>query len=686
MLAYGGFSWDSHLVDDNVCQWYPIIETAYNQFFSVGRMPAYDFFQSKGLPIANMGYYSLYNPFMLVAYGLSRVIPFNLIAIYICILSGLGNVYVWLLCKKLDLKTKEAIICTLAYSSSACFVAFHNWYYVFNNYLIIPLLFLSVFANPSKIKYFGSGTILALSLFLGNIQYTCYHYITYLIIMSLLFCARLEKKILLTCLFNILFGLLLSAPIILMGLNVSSNFEGGRESLLGFVKTSSFLAYSFTPFLSLLNFDSIIPFDSHLEFSAAVTFPFVVGSAYFLFQIVKSWKSSNNCHFVIDCCKNKKNIGIIMVTVLCLFWLDFLGKGLSSLITSVLPVVSRFRFLFKVYFILIPLLGIYLILFNQVMEKRKIKKIVMFLVSLLSILGIVNNFVTYSDSRHLFIAEDTHYSKHLDKENRLKKLNDENVDYLNFRLTSFFKSSAIAIDHFYFEKTFNRNYPTILGQFSLSAYDIATPKTHLDQFNQIYSNSSLLTVYGNNGVNSHLAQSLNSAIDILEKQIRDNSVKYLIVQNDPQYSTDYFAEKMTKFDSVHVESIKEWDDDYALITLGGIPSLCRFNDTANISLNADFMDELSFRAIKSGKYTLSFSYEKNLSAYAVNDNGSLERLDVYEAPNGNIELICKRNQQIFVTYKDPLSTAAQILECLTTILFLFVAVKMITSKENLLLC
>ena len=78
MLLYGGFSWDVFLVDDNICQWYPITERAYEQFFKTGVMPSYNFFLLNGFSIANMGYYSLYNPFMLIAYLLEKVLPFNI--------------------------------------------------------------------------------------------------------------------------------------------------------------------------------------------------------------------------------------------------------------------------------------------------------------------------------------------------------------------------------------------------------------------------------------------------------------------------------------------------------------------------------------------------------------------------------------------------------------------------------
>lgn len=681
MLAYGGFSWDIFLVDDNVCQWYPIIEKAYEQFFSTGHMPSYDFFQTKGLPIAYVGYYSLFNPLMMLSYALSHFcfIPFNTVAIYICLLCGFGNVVVYELCRARDLKPLNIAICLFAYSSSACFIAYHNWYYIFNNYLIVPLLVYSVMmVDNRKWRLLCSGAVLAFSIYLGNIQYTCYHYICYFVLMFGMFCLSNSRvKCVKTFVSNVIVGIVLSLPVILMALQASSSFDGSWTFLSGSVEPEEFLVTSFFPFLPILDFLPSLsprPFDLHLEYSAAVLFPFLIGCGFLFYRLLVEKQLENE--------KYKK---VLVILLSCLFWMEFMSEGLISGTLFLTPVINRFRFLFKVYFLLIPLLGIFLIFIIPFLTKR-VKTITLVLVLIFSFLGLINNFVVYNDTRSRFMANGQHYAKSLAVSERQEKNREYGVDGLNYRISSFYPTGLITKDKFSFDKALNRNYPTLLETFSLSAYELASPQSHLKQFDKIYSTSAGMTCYGNNGINGYLVQMLDKNLLQLEQQIKDNSVRYFLIQEGSVYWTKLISEKMKQFGSAHVESVKNWGDKFSLITLAGVPSLCRFNDSTNISLSADYMDLLSFKANESGKYTLSFSFEDKLVAYALNDDGKKEMIEVRESPNGNIVIYGKKGQRIFITYRDPLAVVAQILEIITTILFVFAIVTMFSSRKENLAC
>jgi hypothetical protein len=674
MFAYGFFTWDVFLVDDNVCQWFPVIEKAYEQFLCSGHMPSYDFFQTKGLPIAYMGYYSLYNPLMLISYVLSHYcfIPFNTIAIYICILSGFGNVFVFGLCRIKGLKCLDSVLCVLAYSSSACFVAFHNWYYVFNNYFIVPLLIYSILVNKKgMVKYFNSGAILAFSLFMGNVQYTFYHYICYSIFVFTFILLSTKKldwfKLYIS---NTLCGVALSLPLILMGLNASSSFGKKSMFLVGSIDPLNLIISSFFSFFVRL---PLKPFNHNYEYSAAVMLPFIVGGVFLIYRTIIQKRIE------------KKYYELWAFFVVSVFWLSFLDSGAISNFLSVCPIIGKFRFLFKGLFILIPLMGVFLVFLIPCLSQN-VKKLLLSLVAFFSLLGIVNNFTIYDDTRSLFIADKQHYTKDLYAPELVSKINQYGIDKKNFRIASFFSNGSISIDKMYFDKALNRNYPTFLGAFSLSGYEIASPQNHLNQFDKIYSNLALLTIYGNNGVNLFLARSIENESVMLEKQLKDNSVKYLLIQNDLVYSIDFFVKKINLFDSVYVDYVKKWEDDFTLISLGSVPSLCFFNDSANVPLQTQYMDLLSFKANESGKYTLSFSYEDKLVAKAVNDENNEENLEIQEDLNGNVEIFCKKGQQISVTYKEPLAILAQILEIITTGLFLFITIKVMTSKDEIPLC
>lgn len=66
---------DAFLIDDNRTQWYPVMERAYEDFWKIGRIYCYDFYQMKGMSIAQQGYYGIMNPFMLLSFGAAKLLP-----------------------------------------------------------------------------------------------------------------------------------------------------------------------------------------------------------------------------------------------------------------------------------------------------------------------------------------------------------------------------------------------------------------------------------------------------------------------------------------------------------------------------------------------------------------------------------------------------------------------------------
>jgi hypothetical protein len=447
--------------------------------------------------------------------------------------------------------------------------------------------------------------------------------------------------------------------------------------MIGSIDSFSLVRSSFLPFLPLLRFLPSFPsktFDLYLEYSAAVMLPFLVGGVFLVYRV-----------FVLKSLEIRKYRNVCVVFLVCFFWVEFLSFGVVSGTFALIPVINKFRFLFKGYFLLIPLLGVFFVVLLPVMA-MKTKRILLPLVVLFSLLGIANNFVVYADTRSHFVTKYDHYSEHIFVPEKKEKLDRYKIDGENYRSASFFSNSYLTMDKMQFYKALNRNYPTLLGIFSLSAYEIASPRKHLSQFNMIYADSALMTVYGNNGENRFIVHSLEHYPMILEEQLVDNSVKYFLIQKDSVYTTDFFVDKINALGSVNIESVKKWDEDYSLITLEGIPSICRFNDSTNVSLNADYMDLLSFKANMSGKYTLSISYEDKLTAYTINNDGKKEQIKVYETSNGNVELVCEQGRYVFLTYKEPLAFAAQILELLTLILFLLVSFEIFFSKKGESLC
>ena len=71
LWIWTGFEEEAFLIDDNRTQWYPVMEKAYEDVLE-GKIYYYDFYQMKGMSIAEQGYYGIMNPFMLLSYCLAH--------------------------------------------------------------------------------------------------------------------------------------------------------------------------------------------------------------------------------------------------------------------------------------------------------------------------------------------------------------------------------------------------------------------------------------------------------------------------------------------------------------------------------------------------------------------------------------------------------------------------------------
>ena len=122
MLLMTGFSNELFLYDDNRNQWMPIMDKAYDQFFSTGIMPNYDFYQSKGLEIGDEGYYCLQNPLTMISYILYRFVFFkswgSTLSFYTLMMVTLGNITAFMLCRTLGADKIRSLIVVLIYATT----------------------------------------------------------------------------------------------------------------------------------------------------------------------------------------------------------------------------------------------------------------------------------------------------------------------------------------------------------------------------------------------------------------------------------------------------------------------------------------------------------------------------------------------------------------------------------------
>ncbi len=191
-MKFVSMSEEPFLQDDNGLQWNPVIESAFHTFFTTGHLPQYDFYQLKGFDIVQVGYYGLSNPLMYISYLIGVLFSANTLYIYAVISYVLGNLIVYWFCSKRGYDTVVSLIIMFLYSTSSVFFFYSYWYYAFENYWLIPLLFFLFLDNDltdRKREYFQYGILLAVSVYLGNIQYTMYHWIICAIVMLVIFIA-----------------------------------------------------------------------------------------------------------------------------------------------------------------------------------------------------------------------------------------------------------------------------------------------------------------------------------------------------------------------------------------------------------------------------------------------------------------------------------------------------------------
>ena len=168
--------------NDNLRQWTHPMEKALSRFFSGKGMPLYNFYNYKGVELFDEGYYGLYNPLIWLAWLLSRVIQAETMPIYQLFCCVLGNTAVFLILSELKVPYYKAWICVLAYLFSPTMFSCGNWYYVWMNYWILPLLLYSILkweSSKTITNVTGTSFILLFSILSGNSQYTFMHYLTW---------------------------------------------------------------------------------------------------------------------------------------------------------------------------------------------------------------------------------------------------------------------------------------------------------------------------------------------------------------------------------------------------------------------------------------------------------------------------------------------------------------------------
>lgn len=718
LWIWTGFEEEAFLIDDNRTQWYPVMEKAYEDVLE-GKIYYYDFYQMKGMSIAEQGYYGIMNPFMLLSYCMAHYTPLRLstITIYIMMLFLMGNSFFYLLCCRIGCDEKLSILMTLSYSVAGCFSAFYYWYYVYNNYFIVPLLlYLFLVLGEHRIGYFACGIVLAMDLYLGNAQYACYHYMMFCILcMGMI---ALKKLRYFGVMFvNVFTGIILSVPLLALLLGAAGDFGKNEEFFYCPIYLFNFLIHSVVPHGILhrlnctFNFMGVTVMDRSDNLVLYLGAPCLVLGIILVVMIYgrvckyriemekAQFKAKDEIQYIVRGLHELYEEAVHMsfekqmlleCIVIMLYFLSLMGEGVVALVLSRMPVIGNFRYLFKAIFIIAPLINV-LSAFAIAQSKGKLKKAVVVLAVLSVCAGICNTYYTVQEVEDLF---DMRTDGSFDEERAyaVKMLEEQKVDYKNYRTATFFKYAGVNDECFDISNNLTRNFATGIGAFSLAGYEIATPAKRLKEFDAIYSQSEFFVVYAGADTMENLYFSLQEQPKRIQNQLIDNGVRYLLVERSDSEQNlmvmnrerqavieDYeeaIIEVIENMSEINVERVSRLNQNYDLIELSGVNSLCMNARKERVPLSDENMQTLSFEAEEPGVYNLAFSYDSHLKAYLDKKDGTKEKLAVEDAGNGRIAIDTNNmSGKVIVTYENALCYMGFLWEIVVSILFVGICVR-----------
>lgn len=369
VFAYiSDFNINIFLYDDNYSQWLPIINKTYGELIETGKLNMWDMRLMNGINILDTGIYSILNPFMLVSYAIYEILGIsNTISIYIYIIVCLSMLVYNSIMKKYKMSFATRMIFVFCLLGCSCYYKLGNWYYVFNN-LFIGMMLSYYFLKISKsMRYYFAGIVLGFSIYMGNVQYTMMWYMFFAIIMIIM-TVMYHKKCLLVMGTNIMIGVILNFPQLILNARASVN------SAAFHTKNVSFFEYPLHLFNILVRGvipECIISYFSKVEmneyyFSKGFYFNGILMISLFA-AIVLIIKKKERKYF--------EKIIVAYMAAAIFFVVYTLGKGyIVADILNVIPLVNRFRYLHKAYFLIPPILAVIMIyVYCELHKNRNIK-------------------------------------------------------------------------------------------------------------------------------------------------------------------------------------------------------------------------------------------------------------------------------------------------------------------------
>lgn len=633
-LVIGQGNLNFGLFDDNKSQWLSVIDKAYETLFRTGKLPTIDFYQMKGMKIYDQGYYGLWNPFMLAAYiirtYLLNFLDTNTISVYIFLMIVSGNIC----CCKIFKECGNSHICAVLSSgvmmSVSIYVALSYWYYIYNVYFILTWIMFRLIRNREKQSYYDCGTILALSLLMGNIQYTVYMYIAYTVINIIFFCQKKRESAVKWLSNSICMGVLSLLPLVML-LQASSrtiNFSrDNSEYYSSAVHPLIAVLFSWFPSEFIRNVsekaetwiyaNSCLPDTGFFPGARSVYLGVLLCAAVIFVMCRKRYKK--------DSLYEIAQAGMITAGLLVL--LSFGKTGVLAVFAHQMPFLDSFRIMMK-WFVLIPPLLVPCI--GVVMREQKQmhgKSIIFGVLVLFATLGIMQNrAITFDTST-------------VQTNTGIQRLNDLGVDYHDYRILSFARVEEIQVtypqwenfddrEQINYEEKYSKNIGTTAGITTLGGYDLAFAYEQWQMSDHIMgSMSGYATEFGydNMVIEEYFLQkysrdNLNywQEIKVLKEQILDNSVKYCIFTKDSK-CLPIFLQILQDMDLT-----VEWQQDFlehtTILSIKEIGSLVQSINGKKVNANIT-MDKITFAAQDASDFRVGMYYDKDLRASYIGKNG-----------------------------------------------------------------
>lgn len=712
-LLYGNK--DAFYVDDNYMQWGPVIRRGFDQIFLGGGIPYWDFYQYKGLDIFSSGYYGFVNPFMYISYVLSRyVFGFGLetLVIYEWLMYWMGLLFMCSLLNDLFLRPGTVFVSVFAYSASVIFFSHSFYYFSFNSFYFVPFFAWTVF-RIRNIKYARiiPGILLAFSLLLGHVQYTCF-YITLYCIMEVMFAIlQRDSKRLVNTVSNLAVFGILSGILLVLSLNVSADrnmilsgqpsaFLDGAVSIL-----SVFSSVYFVPFAGKLNrheMEQIIGLGIFAYFALAVVLPpvkdtrkqiaLLLGGVVLIlfFPFMFFVLSLSYCIYYVyktsEVYSDKQTFTLAIAFSALFFMIIGAGReGVIAVILSHLPVIGQFRFLYKCAFIYIPLVIICGAVFlDSINNHLKIFRYAAFLsgaVSLCTTIYIIRSGV------HPYInASYYDYNDYRRIEEKVDSQLDEIGADRNYRFLAFIdtdtlkrgrddvtpeeiKQEAIEISSSISPYAFNKNLATYYKVFSAGGYDNVFTAKSFEQTDQIMNDIYYEGMMTDTSfrMKDLLAESKNGDLSEFQEQMVDNGIRYVLLDNLCLYD---FRSIIDACDKLFIEREIAWYNTYDLVEVGGTRAVCSDEKGNEIPLDIS-LDALGFETDfeEDTGIIISMTYDEHYRLEMTDEGGRTIVIAVSETPGGYVAANVPGGKHAMrLVYKNRLMDLAVAVSCLTLIL------------------